>query len=204
MTALASRRTQLPQQQFQHKCATLIERLADPDFLAVRGLGNEVGLFMFCYDPALELQARSFLTHIAEEAQAGRLPCCIQERNLFDILLELCEEEEILEDLVQLEAEEGTQSLLEEIKSIITPNMFAQRIAEGDFSPGDVVVVTGVGEVYPIARAHAILNNIQHIFPENPVVLFYPGSFDGQTLSLFTGESAGVGDGNYYRAFNLI
>ena len=27
-------------------------RLADPDFLANRGLGNEVGIYLFCYDPA--------------------------------------------------------------------------------------------------------------------------------------------------------
>ena len=45
--------------------AVLRERLADPDFLANRGLGNEVGIYLFCYDPALEVR-------LADGAGGGR------------------------------------------------------------------------------------------------------------------------------------
>ena len=40
----------------------------------------------------------------------------------------------------------------------------------------------------------------EHLFADIPVVMFYPGTFNGQTLSLFD-EFV---DGNYYRAFNLL
>ena len=37
-------------------------------------------------------------------------------------------------------------------------------------------------------------------FSDVPIVMFYPGEFNGQSLSLFNKFH----DGNYYRAFNLI
>ncbi|MBR4319955.1 MAG: DUF1788 domain-containing protein, partial [Oscillospiraceae bacterium] len=42
--------------------------------------------------------------------------------------------------------------------------------------------------------------NIQHIFSDIPVVMLYPGAYNGQALSLFDEFN----DGNYYRAFNMI
>ena len=49
-------------------------------------------------------------------------------------------------------------------------------------------------------RSHNILNNIQHVFSDVPVVMFYPGEYNGQSLRLFERFS----DDNYYRAFNLM
>ena len=63
-----------------------------------------------------------------------------------------------------------------------------------------MLFLTGVGKIYPFLRSHKILDSMQSIFEDIPVVLFYPGTFDGNSLSLF-GEFL---DGNYYRAFNLI
>lgn len=65
---------------------------------------------------------------------------------------------------------------------------------------GDVLIITGVGEVYPFMRVHNILNNMQSSFRDVPVVVAYPGTFDGGSLSLF----GKLKDGNYYRAFDLI
>ena len=58
----------------------------------------------------------------------------------------------------------------------------------------------GVGKVYPFMRSHKILDNIQHIFADIPVLMLYPGTFNGQDLGLF-GKFL---DGHYYRAFNLL
>ena len=48
--------------------------------------------------------------------------------------------------------------------------------------------------------SHKILDNIQHIFADIPVLMLYPGTFNGQDLGLF-GKFL---DGHYYRAFNLL
>ena len=63
-----------------------------------------------------------------------------------------------------------------------------------------MVLITGVGKVYPFTRAHDILENAQPVLSDVPLVMFYPGVYDGQSLRLF----GSIADGNYYRAFTLL
>ena len=65
---------------------------------------------------------------------------------------------------------------------------------------GDVLFLTGVGKVYPFMRSHKMLDSMQQAFSDVPIVMFYPGEFNGQSLILFDKFH----DGNYYRAFNLL
>ena len=73
-----------------------------------------------------------------------------------------------------------------------------------DYSPHkpgrDILLITGVGQVYPFVRAHSVLENAQSLFEDIPVVLMYPGRYDGQQLHLFDR----ISDGNDYRAFNIL
>ena len=64
----------------------------------------------------------------------------------------------------------------------------------------NVIFITGVGKIYPFVRSHTILNNLQEKVDHIPVIMFYPGKYDGQSLNLF-GEFK---DDNYYRAFQLV
>ena len=66
-----------------------------------------------------------------------------------------------------------------------------------------IVLITGVGKAFPIIRSHTILNNLQSIFRNNPVVMMYPGRYEiknTMTLKLFER----LDDDNYYRAFPLV
>ena len=91
--------------------------------------------------------------------------------------------------------------MLEKLQNIAGPKAILQKMDYEDHQPGhDVLFLTGVGKIHPFLRSHKILDSMQAIFEDIPVVLFYPGTFDGNSLSLF-GEFL---DGNYYRAFNLI
>lgn len=177
----------------------LRERLADPDFLSNRGLGNEVGFFTFCYDPSLELEARAFLAELQAKSDEGALPCRLVTRNLYDALLAICEKKRILAAVPRQEAKHGADRQLRQLAKIATPEAFVAEIDYEPHLPGDVFVVTGVGEVYPFLRVHALLDNMQHLFGDVPVVVAYPGTFDGQSFSLF----GRLEDGSYYRAFPM-
>ena len=37
----------------------------------------------------------------------------------------------------------------------------------------NLVIITGVGKIYPIVRSHALLNNLQNLFNETKVILFW-------------------------------
>lgn len=183
----------------------LCERLKDPDFLANKGLGNEAGIFTFCYDPTLELEARDFFKTLVADSKGGafstgNVTANIHERNLYDLLLQICEGKRILDRLPKQEERRGQSAMLRQLQRIATPEAF---VAAMDWSPhtlGDVLLITGVGEVYPFVRVHNILNNMQSTFRDVPVVVAYPGTYDGGSLALF-GKLA---DGHYYRAFDLI
>ena len=58
-----------------------------------------------------------------------------------------------------------------------------------DYSPHvkgqDVLFMTGIGKIHPFMRSHKMLDSMQHLFEDIPIVMFYPGSFNGQTLILF-------------------
>jgi len=69
-----------------------------------------------------------------------------------------------------------------------------------DLSQCDLILMSGVGNVYPWIRAHSLLNNLQQVTGNKPLVLFYPGEYDGQALRLF----GKLGGNNCYRAFRLI
>lgn len=188
------------QQELQRRCDVLRDRLNDEGFLSNKGLGNEVGIYLFCYDPALELEVRRFVERCAADSDKGRLSCRIVERNLYDVLLRICEDKRILDRIPQQEERRGTEALLGQLQKIASPEAFAAAMDYEPHQSGDVLFITGVGEVYPVLRAHVLLDNIQSIFHDMPIVLFYPGRYNGQALSLF----GTLEDGNYYRAFDLI
>ena len=95
--------------------------------------------------------------------------------------------------------------LLDQLRKTASTDAFAQALDYGPHEPGDVLLITGVGEVYPLLRTHALLDNIQHLFSDIPLVVAYPGCYDGSAMRLFAGaEGRGLEDGNYYRAFSLV
>lgn len=193
------------QADFDASARVLEERLSDADFLANRGLGNEVGFHVFCYDPAFELQARKLFKRLESMAEQGKLPCRIIHRNLYDIFIEICNNKRILAAIPKQEEKRGSESQVRQLQRVATPELFAQALDYEDHQSGDVLLISGVGEVYPFLRAHVLLDNIQHLFSDIPVVLAYPGKYDGQSFSLFSGvASRGLNDGNYYRAFNFV
>ena len=61
-------------------------------------------------------------------------------------------------------------------------------------------ILKSIGKIFPFVRSHKILNNLHQVFDRAPVVMFYPGKYDGQSLQLFEEFK----DDNYYRAFKLL
>lgn len=193
-------RVYLARQDFNHRCEILRQRLGQEDFLANRGIGNEIGFFTFCYDPALELDARAFVAQLQQEGEQGKLPCNLIVRNLYDVVLQVLEDKRILRAVPRREEKIGPDKLAGELSQrVCPPDVVAQALDYGPHAHGDVLLLTGVGEVYPLLRAHDLLNNMLTRFDDLPVVLMYPGTFTGQSFSLFNTFPAA----DYYRAIDI-
>ncbi len=179
----------------------LRERVGSEVFLDNRGLANEVGFYVFPYDSAKELEVRRRTAELVADAQSGAISAHIIERNLWQVFLQICEDKKILNKIPALEQKRGSDALLARLLKIATPEVFVRTMDYTPHQPGrDVLLITGVGQVYPFVRAHSILENAQSVFEDIPVVLMYPGRYDGQHLHLFDR----INDGNYYRAFNIL
>jgi hypothetical protein len=77
--------------------------------------------------------------------------------------------------------------------------LMIQEDADQNGLPSQMVMISGVGAVFPYIRSHTILNNLQNAIKDRPMLLFFPGIYDGHQLNLF----GKMKDDNYYRAFNI-
>ena len=173
------------------------DRLSEDAFLSNRGLSNEVGIHVFCYDPEDEITVRGYFNDLKEKKG---VPFNLIECDLYKIFIDICESKKILKSIPNMEDKKGKEQLSEQLRKVATPEAFVERMKYEPHEKGDVLLITGIGKVYPFMRSHKILDNIQHIFSDIPVLMLYPGTFDGQDLCLF-GRFL---DGHYYRAFNLL
>ena len=172
-------------------------RLSEEAFLTNKGLSNEVGIHVFCYDPKDEMTVRNYFESLKKKTD---VPYRLVECDLYKIFLQICEEKHILKSVPNMEERKGKEYLLEQLQKVATPEAFVDKMKYEPHIKGDVLLITGVGKVYPFMRSHKIFDNIQHIFADIPVLMLYPGTFDGQDVGLF-GKFL---DGHYYRAFNLL
>jgi hypothetical protein len=132
--------------------------------------------------------------------RSNPVPYRIVECDLYEIFLGILESKRALPAAPALEEKRGKGYLLDQLQKAAPPEAYIEAMKYEPHTHGDVLFLTGVGAAYPFMRSHNILNGIQHIFADVPIVMFYPGTFDGQDLGLF-GKFL---DGHYYRAFDLL
>lgn len=183
----------------------------DPEFLNCRGLGGEVPLYIYPYAARQEDQVRALTQQLvddsAHERQTKNDAPNIVSFDLWSVFIGICDKRGILEKMSALEEKRGSDHFLQRMQSRVGPEKYLEFIYDsfieryGEPKRGrDVLIITGVGKIYPFMRAHIILESIQPVFSDIPVILFYPGFYDGQQLKLF----GTIADGNYYRAFNQL
>jgi hypothetical protein len=172
-------------------------RISDASFLSNKGLSNEVGIHVFKYAPEHELIVRDYIERlVSTPSEDYRIIEC----DMYKILLAILEEKRALDKVESLEEKKGKDYLLAQIQKIATTEAFLAKMRYEPHECGDVLFLTGVGKVYPFMRSHKMLDSMQEVFSDIPIVMFYPGEFNGQSLALFDKFH----DGNYYRAFNLL
>jgi hypothetical protein len=179
-------------------------KIHEPSFLKNKGLGNEVGYYIFDYPPKDELIVREWVKYCHAKNNPTINGFTLMVFDLYDSMLEIFENEGCLEQFFTFEGEYGlteTPGIVSDILRLTegSENLINKYICER-IQENTVVLLTGVGKCYPVLRAHTVLNNLHQVLDQVPVVMLYPGGYDGQELVLF-GSAEG---NNYYRAFRLV
>lgn len=126
----AHARSERARQEFERRAQLLRECLCSEDFLANKGIGNEIGFHTFCYDPALEFEARALFDTLSRDAEAGKLPCTLKVVNLYDAVLAILEKRRVLKAIPRQEERRGTQRVLEDVAKFCSPEKIAAFILE--------------------------------------------------------------------------
>lgn len=178
-------------------------RLKSESFLHNRELGGEIGFYIFDYPPQFELDVREYLSlSLQRLAKQGLNFVHI---NLFEALLAILQERKLLDKAFELELKKGTDELAKALKGPLEQGRVAKHLMEKihAVSP-QFVVLSGLGQCWPLLRGHSLLNALHAHMGAIPLVLFYPGRYNGLELYPFDLDRAEVATANYYRAFQLV
>lgn len=176
----------------------LRDKIISSELLDDTGLGNEVNYHIFDYDVADEYIVREYVNRLTE-SYPGQI-CNI---NIHDIIIGILSEKNYLDKVFEFEEKKGTDfaaTAVMRVLGIEKKNGPLMNEIIKQVEPEKIVFITGIGESYRIIRAHTLLANMQSVVTDNPVILFYPGEYDGHSLKLFNKFEAT----NYYRAFKLV
>lgn len=179
----------------------ILPKILSDDFLSGRGIGNEIGFYIFEYPPENELQVREHLAALLHHIAKERPDLRVKHINLFDFVLEYLQSRNLLEKAVKMQQERGDDALQKALAAPLHENKLAPLLAaEANPEQHDIVLLSGVGSAWPLLRTHTLLSNLHPMMGQTPLVMFYPGRYDGQSLRLF----GKLKNNNYYRAFKLV
>jgi hypothetical protein len=186
---------------FEERLNQILPKITSEDFLSGRGLGNEIAFFIFDYAAEDELRMRQHIKFLLEHIPKHKPKLRVAHTNLFDFVIEHLRERKLLDKTLELQQAKGGDFVLRQLEKILHPEKLAPLLAE-QVKPDekDLVLISGVGNVWPLMRTHSLLSNLHPVMGKTPLVMFYPGKYDGQVLRLF----GKIKSDNYYRAFRLI
>lgn len=174
-----------------------------PSFRQNKGLGNEVGYYVFDYPAEKELVVRERIEYMKVKNAKATDGFELVVFDLYDIVIDTLEQEGFMEQCFRFEKKKGMDRIVKAVGNLLQidddAGMIVRYIQER--TPEEAVIfLTGIGKCYPLLRSHKVLNNLHQAIDRVPVVMFYPGKYDGQELILFSK----IKDDNYYRAFRLV
>lgn len=187
---------------FEERLNQILPRLTSKELLNNQGLSNEIGIWVFDYPLERELEMRAFMTEVIEPALAkNHPPIRFATVNVFDLAIGLLEERGLLDKAFEMQKSQGNDKALESLRRVLKEDKLAERlVSQIDLSSLDLVILTGVGSAYPILRTHTLLSALHPLMKDTPLLMLYPGKYDGYSFRLFNNLS----EDHYYRAFRLV
>ena len=186
----------------------LFKTLSHPSFLAMKGLANEVPIFIQTYEPCQEDAIRRMVDGLVGRMRNTGIT--LKSLDLFSLVLDELEEHDILDDLLKGEPDSERVEILETLQNYSDPetHLIPRLIREIGEDGVQLTLITGPGRIFPFLRTHTILESLQPAMLRHPVVIFFPGEYaqdpgGGSHLRLFGSIPSPRINNPYYRATNL-
>ena len=188
-------------QQLQERLNQIPEKILSNEFLEGKGVGGDLNFWVFDYAPESELQVREYLDFLMGMLNKKHNHLNIAHINLLQCLVDCLDERGFVDKAIEMQKKKGDEGLMKALAGPLHMDKFAPFIVEQSKAvDADMIFISGVGSVWPLLRAHDLLNSLHSLLGHKPLVMFYPGRYTGQTMSLF----GKIPSKNYYRAFKLV
>ncbi len=177
----------------------MTKKISSKELFESRGLGNEINFHIFDYDPEDEYIIREYLENYLLKKEKIN----IKVFDIYDIIIKEIREKGFLEKTFEYEKKKGTKyvnSIIRKTLAISSKGDLIVKYIREHIEEDKIIILTGLGKCYEIVRGHTILNNLHSVVTNNPLIMFYPGCYDGQSLKLFNR----LENDSYYRAFQLV
>ncbi len=179
----------------------ILDRITSDDFLSGRKLSGEIPFYTFDYDPKAELEVREHIAFVLSQLSKRKPGIRVAHVDLWALLVDYLKDRGLFEKAIAMQSAKGDEATLKALRAPLDSGKIAKALIEtAPPSEHDLILVSGVGAAYPLLRTHNLLNNLHSMMGSTPLVLFYPGKYDGQSLQLF----GLLKDNPYYRAFRLV
>ncbi len=177
----------------------LYKILSSPRFLNKEGLGGELPFFIHSFpvqnQPEVNKSIQALIKRLLNQGVE------VFEIDLYKLIIDILKREDLFDKILSQEKDLSKHRLMKilngplDVDKVLVPEI--QKRLEN--TNAKIVFITGVGAAFPVIRSHTILNNLQTLGEDIPLIMFFPGSYDNISLTLFDR----LKDDNYYRAHNL-
>jgi hypothetical protein len=188
-------------QVLQQRLNKVADIVSSDDFLNKKGLGGDLCFWIFDYAPEYELQVRDYIKFLDDHLTKKHSHLKVVNINLLADMVAYLKDRKLLDRALELQKAKGDEALIKALSGPLHMDKFVPFLLKHNkISDQDLVLFSGVGSVWPLLRAHNLLNSLHADLGHVPLVLFYPGGYSGKDLSLFNR----IPSNNYYRAFKLV
>lgn len=191
-------------QSFAKRFKHLLALLSSPKFLAMEGLGNEIPFYICPFPVQKTIQMYRDVEDLKQQLCSKQIR--VLQISMYQLALGLLQKRGILNQIIALEPTWDKIDLFEQLENVLQPEKHVVPALEEYLVGSDyqILLITGIGEVYPYIRTGTMLECMQSIKHKKPVVFFYPGEYDvenesGSMLRLFS-----VMEDKHYRAYNIF
>lgn len=178
----------------------ILEITSSEKFLKMEGLSGEIPFWIAPYDIQYQDFCFQEITHLTIKLANSGIEALVLD--LFDLSVEIIDQNIGLEKIFEVEKKRKKIKFKKALQSTLNIHerfipLIAKKVDEAN---PRILMLRGVGAVYPFIRSHNVLNNLQSVITEIPTLMFFPGEYNGRALRLFHN----LKDDNYYRAFNIF
>ena len=141
----------------------ILPRVSSESFLSSEGIGNEIACYIFDYPATDELQVRAHIIMMMDRLASHHKELGVMHLNLLEVSVAYLEQRGVLEKALQMQTAKDDAAILQALKGpLVAEKLRDFIVAEHKPADYDLVLLSGVGSVWPMLRAHSLLNCLAH------------------------------------------